>query len=624
MRCRGVSVSRRLGMLLDRRHLAVYAMVALGLVARFGVRDARAAGSFGRPGVLNSNASTDSLPDFSATAASDGGANWVAMWDARASIGDVSIKDVYFARSTDGAVSWSDRAPLYSEASGLNGAVPFVASNGADTFVAVADALPPHGIYVSRSADMGANWAAPIQISTVGNGKPHLATDGTGVWVAAWGTQFPGAGDDHIRFARSADNAVSWSSDAVMVAGDDTDGRYGDDPRLATDRAGIWVVAWLVAFNGLRISRSTDNGQTWGAAYPVLAPSETGEDNLDVATDGAGTWVVVWSAVTPADDSYDIYWIRSTDNGVTWSAAAPLYPDYATDPPSAKYDPRVIYTSSGAWLVVWQSDRNLGGATGSDGDTHIARSFDGGATWTAPALMEPRGAHDGPEISKDAEAVHNLCGAGIGPSSERIAVGISNNTMNGTVGNDGDIFFSIDRDRCPLTPASGCLTPTVPGASRLMLKDSAGGKDQLTWKWKSGQATTLADLGDPALATNYALCLYDNVPAGMRAVLEKDAVAGLDCGAEPCWSAASGGYRYRDKDSEQGAIRNLSIVPGEAGRARLDLRAAGPTLSLPIMPLAKNPNVRVQLLNTENGKCWEATFSTALKNDATRFKARSD
>ncbi|MBI5503528.1 MAG: hypothetical protein HY899_01900 [Deltaproteobacteria bacterium] len=157
-----------------------------------------------------------------------------------------------------------------------------------------------------------------------------------------------------------------------------------------------------------------------------------------------------------------------------------------------------------------------------------------------------------------------------------------------------------------------------------MLRNTGGARDRFVWKWKKGGATAAGDLGDPTSTADYAVCLYDKVPAGMRPVLEKHARASDVCNGLPCWSAAAAGYKYRDSKSERGAIRNLTIKAGEAGRSSLSVRAVGPTLSLPVLPLAKNPSVTAQLINLENGKCWEATFSTVLSSDTARFKARSD
>ena len=54
-----------------------------------------------------------------------------------------------------------------------------------------------------------------------------------------------------------------------------------------------------------------------------------------LATNGAGTWVAVWDSYVfsggALGDDLDILYARSTDDGQTWSAPAPLNSNTATD-----------------------------------------------------------------------------------------------------------------------------------------------------------------------------------------------------------------------------------------------------------------------------------------------------
>src|SRR5262249_50750415 len=107
-----------------------------------------------------------------------------------------------------------------------------------------------------------------------------------------------------------------------------------------------------------------------------------------LATDGAGTWVAVWSSADRAGGTTigpdgDILFARSVDDGVTWSAAAPLDATAAMDT-DADRGAFVAVDASGAWIAAW---------TGDDAPVHpgsfvkTARSLDGGASWSAPASL---------------------------------------------------------------------------------------------------------------------------------------------------------------------------------------------------------------------------------------------
>ena len=48
---------------------------------------------------------------------------------------------------------------------------------------------------------------------------------------------------------------------------------------------------------------------------------------------------------------------------------------------------------------------------------------------------------------------------------------------------------------CPPAPRTGCLAPTLPGKSRIVLKRDT--RPILNWRWNAGAATTLADYDSP-------------------------------------------------------------------------------------------------------------------------------
>jgi hypothetical protein len=62
---------------------------------------------------------------------------------------------------------------------------------------------------------------------------------------------------------------------------------------------------------------------------------------------------------------------RSTDKGATWTAAAPLNSNAATDSGGDEY-PQVTTDGAGHWVAVWSSTENLGGTIGGDSDIFYA------------------------------------------------------------------------------------------------------------------------------------------------------------------------------------------------------------------------------------------------------------
>src|SRR5262245_45264368 len=88
---------------------------AVGIVLLFA---APAVGvTFGPPGALNSDAATDTQEDGAAQIATDGAGHWVAVWVANKRVGsNLSERDLFVARSSDDGATWTDIAPLNTNA----------------------------------------------------------------------------------------------------------------------------------------------------------------------------------------------------------------------------------------------------------------------------------------------------------------------------------------------------------------------------------------------------------------------------------------------------------------------------------------------------------------------------
>jgi cysteine-rich repeat protein len=177
-------------------------------------------------------------------------------------------------------------------------------------------------------------------------------------------------------------------------------------------------------------------------------------------------------------------------------------------------------------------------------------------------------------------------------------------------------------EACSWIPQPACRSSVTPGQSQLQIADAAypnDRKDQLKWKWNKGAATTLAELGDPSTTTSYVLCVYDN----SQLVMSRAAPAGGDCGGKPCWRPSAKKVQYSDRLLTPSGIQKLTLSPGGIGKAKIALQARGQNLQSPSLPFA-GP-VTVQLVATDTGLCWGATFSPPFATNAVgKFKDKSD
>jgi hypothetical protein len=176
-------------------------------------------------------------------------------------------------------------------------------------------------------------------------------------------------------------------------------------------------------------------------------------------------------------------------------------------------------------------------------------------------------------------------------------------------GIDLGAFEQLQIGRCALIPVSVCHARGRPG---LRLRADGG---TLAWQWKQGP-TEQSEFGIPMTTTDYALCLYDE-RNGVPTVVGQ---AVIPAGAG--WKAAAKGFRYRSASGARDGVRRLVLAA--TGRGQASLQVEGRAMTLPTLPLAQDPQVVTQLVNSD-GSCWEAAFSApADRNDSTRFTAHGE
>jgi len=429
------------------------------------------------PTPLNTNAATDSGDDIFPYVASDGAGNWVTVWQSDDSLGGPigTDSDILIARSTDNGATWAAPAPLYTNAGANTGndEAPRVATDRDGNWVAVWQSTDTvdgtigtdWDILTAHSSDDGATWSTPIPLNTNASADggddvtPQVATDAAGNWVAVWQSTDPLSGtigaDEDILVSRSTDNGATWTAPAFLNAYAAVDPLTSQDtvPQIATDGAGNWVTIWqstatlgtgVGTDEDILVARSTSNGVFWTSPAAVNS-NAPGDDLPDVspqlATAG-GRWVAVWQSFdslggTIGLDS-DILTAQSTDNGASWTSAAPLNGNAATDSGNDG-DPHLATNGFGHWAAVWPSTDDLGGIIFIDPDVLVSRSTDDAGTWDLPVPLNTNAATDTESDSSPTIA------AGVGTW---VAVWRSFESLGGTIGTDADVLFTTLDANC--------------------------------------------------------------------------------------------------------------------------------------------------------------------------------
>lgn len=248
------------------------------------------------PALLHPHFATDSGDDYSARVLCDGAGHWLAVWSTSDSLGGTIGPDdeVLVARSTDG-YTWTAPQPLNSDAATDtdDDKSPRIARDGAGRWVVVwyrgTYDVTDDDIMVARSDDAGATWSAPEFVNDNAltdperDRRPVAATDGQGQWVVVWYSRntlgLPLGNDDNVFFARSRDNAVTWSSPGVLnsFALDPLDTEHDWNPLVAYAGHGRWICVWYSKF---------DLGGTLGTDWDLListacTPTAPGDHDCD-------------------------------------------------------------------------------------------------------------------------------------------------------------------------------------------------------------------------------------------------------------------------------------------------------------------------------------------------------
>lgn len=168
------------------------------------------------------------------------------------------------------------------------------------------------------STDGGNSWAAtelPLAPGTAFQSDPALAfaPDGT-AWAATLGIDSLGT-QLAVQVYKSDDHGATWTFVATISTGTNNDKEmlWIDNSPTSPFKGNIYV-AWDVPGSGMRFVRSADNGRTWSSVTELSNDIAIG---THLASGPAGEVYVAW----PDVGSRELRVRKSTDGGATFSPA---------------------------------------------------------------------------------------------------------------------------------------------------------------------------------------------------------------------------------------------------------------------------------------------------------------
>ena len=278
--------------------------------------------------------------------------------------------------SSNNGLSFADRGTLPASSEGDAGDPVLAADQSLNTvYMSTLGFNTGTNIQVFKSTDGGSTYGAPVN-ATPGYGgttdfqdKNWMTVDnfaGTGqhnVYLC-W-TRFGAAGQEEIRLTRSTDTGFTWAPTLGLVISNGGQGCYvvvGTDHSVSVFYYRGTGGGGQGGDNKIFVRRSTDGGSTFAAEVQVAdLLTTTVNGNLGL-TGGVRSNSFPHAAVNPVNgnlyavyndnpadaDNADAFYVKSTDNGATWSAPIQVNND---DSAREQFFPTVAVSTNGSSLM---------------------------------------------------------------------------------------------------------------------------------------------------------------------------------------------------------------------------------------------------------------------------------
>ncbi|MEJ2720016.1 MAG: choice-of-anchor D domain-containing protein [bacterium] len=248
------------------------------------------------------------------------------------------------------------------------------------------------------STDGGATWVGPREVTTATSltdfpDKEFMDVDPeTGRIFVSW-TNF--GSSTSMRITYSDDMGLSWNGPTVFSS----NVGQGSVPRTDGQSDNMYL-AWRRS-SDIQLCRSTDNGVNWtgpttirsGLSNPMNPYGSdriAGFVGMDV-DDNNGNVYITYASRNLSPDFSDIYFIKSTNGGLSWSSPVAINSDPGNDR-AQFFNWNSVDQTDGRIDVMWYSQVN-GTGTSDLTDVYHTHSYDEGATWTCPTPLTDKPFH---------------------------------------------------------------------------------------------------------------------------------------------------------------------------------------------------------------------------------------
>jgi len=288
---------------------------------------------------------------------------------------------VYFGKSEDGGITWTDPSIRVNNASGNHFVVyPSIVVNSEENIYVTWthwSGIDEGRISCSVSSDGGNNWSEYwVDDGSQGAKKfSSLVIDQYDSLYAIWHDERHSYEWAHPYFAKSG-NGMNWLPvpNVMVDASFDTVSYSYTQPRLAVDDNGLLYAIFHHDLNftpywEIFFTASMDGGLTWRDCVPITTDEEY-KDFPDIASNHDGSLLcAAWSHT-------HLFFSKSTDNGLTWVEPIQISSNTAT---LTEVIPRIGLDANENIYIVWKQcpEKKL----------YYSLSEDSGNTWTTPVYV---------------------------------------------------------------------------------------------------------------------------------------------------------------------------------------------------------------------------------------------
>jgi hypothetical protein len=292
--------------------------------------------------------------------------------------------------TTDGGATWTPKT-TYGDARG-NLFDNVAGGNKKDSCICLVMKNMPTGYnhYFMRSTNSGVTWSDTFHVPQAATGifpdHPIMATRYPYILV----TYYDAAVTTYEAIIRSTDWGNTWNASQMFVS---NSGSQGGCPAFApapsTNAYAVWGQPASWQPNTVWFNKSTDLGATWGTPQQILTLNMSTDlqtrrcthswPSLCVAPNGT-LYLTVMDMLQGT--GWDIAFIKSTDQGATWSTPVRVNDDTGT-PDADQFDDWMCVDRFNRPHVFWTDNRNYYNGSGNQYgcDIYYSYSTDGGASW---------------------------------------------------------------------------------------------------------------------------------------------------------------------------------------------------------------------------------------------------